>query len=171
MFPECTTSFLSMPQAEVKDTDKPTVPGDQSGCNDKTGGAHVKLALSGKILKKLPVSLEVKANCDSVSAELTGPKVGFPLAGLKGFLSYEDNVPANRVEVFGGVKGEFGGEMLGVSVTAGVVFVYEMGIDGPEIADVRWKSETTLGASDGENLGFETKKTLTVSFVNGAIGT
>jgi hypothetical protein len=126
------------------------------------------MGIEGKVLKKLPISLEVKANCESVSAEVKGPPVGIPLATLTGFLSYEDNFVDNQVEIFGGVKGSYGLSDLGADVNVGVSFVYGMGEDGPEIIDVRIKSETSISVTDGPK-SFETKKSLGYSFGTGKL--
>ncbi len=51
----------------------------------------------------------------------------------------------------------------------GIAFVYGMGEDGPEIIDVKIKSETAIGVSEGPQ-GYEVKESLSVSFVTGAVG-
>jgi tetratricopeptide (TPR) repeat protein len=168
-FPDCQSSFNGFQTAEIDMPDDPDLPGDIGPCDGMTKGYNLALSTTGKLLKKLPVSLEVKAKCDSASVELTGPKVGFPLAGLTGFLSYEDNWSDNKVEVFGGVKGIYGIEGAQATVNVGIAFVYGMGEDGPEIIDVKIKSETAIGVSEGPQ-GYEVKESLSVSFVTGAVG-
>lgn len=167
-FPECGSSFNNTATGAFKGPAKPGDPGSGGPCNNLTKGFNLKMGIDGKLLKKLPISLEVKANCESVSAEVKGPPVGIPLATLTGFLSYEDNVVDSQVEIFGGVKGSYGLSDLGADVNVGISFVYGMGEDGPEIIDVRIKSETSISVTDGPR-SFETKKSLGYSFGTGKL--
>ncbi len=165
---DCASSFNNFKTGNFKGPGKPGDPGAGGPCNNLTKGFNLKMGIEGKVLKKLPISLEVKANCESVSAEVKGPPVGIPLATLTGFLSYEDNFVDNQVEIFGGVKGSYGLSDLGADVNVGVSFVYGMGEDGPEIIDVRIKSETSISVTDGPK-SFETKKSLGYSFGTGKL--
>lgn len=167
-YPKCESSFNNFATSAFQGPAKPGDPGSGGPCNNLTKGVNLKMGIDGKVLKKLPISLEVKANCESVSAEVKGPPIGIPLATLTGFLSYEDNFVDNQVEIFGGVKGSYGLSDLGADVNVGVSFVYGMGEDGPEIIDVRIKSETSISVTDGPK-SFETKKSLGYSFVTGKI--
>lgn len=167
-YPQCESSFNNFATGAFEGPDSPGDPGSGGPCNNLTKGVNLKMGIDGKLLKKLPISLEVKANCESVSAEVKGPPIGIPLATLSGFLSYEDNYVDNQVEIFGGVKGSYGLSDLGADVNVGVSFVYGMGEDGPEIIDVRIKSETSISITDGPT-SFETKKSLGYSFVTGKL--
>ena len=168
-YPNCRSSFNNFATAEVEYPAAPDDPGASGPCNQLSKGYSFALGTEAKLLKKLPVSLEAKAKCDSVSVELKGPPIGFPLASLTGFLSYEDNIADNKVEVFGGVKGSYGIEGAQADVNVGVAFVYGMGEDGPEIVDVRLKSETAIAAGEGPH-SYEVKESLSISFVTGAVG-
>lgn len=168
-YPNCRSSFNNFATAKIAFPAAPGDPGSLGPCNAVTKGYGFSLSTEAKLLKKLPVSLEVKAKCDTTSVEIKGPPIGFPLASLTGFLSYEDNFSDNKVEIFGGVKGTYGLEGAKADVNVGIAFVYGMGEDGPEIIDVRLKSETAISASDGPN-SYEVKESLSVSFVTGAVG-
>lgn len=167
-YPECESSFNDYATGAFEGPAEPGDPGSGGPCNNLTKGLNLKMGIDGKLLKKLPISLEVKANCESVSAEVKGPPLGIPLATLTGFLSYEDNFVENQVEIFGGVKGSYGLSDLGADVNVGISFLYGMGEDGPEIIDVRIKSETSISVTDGPK-SFETKKSLGYSFVTGKL--
>lgn len=169
LYPNCRSSFNNFATAEVKYPGNPDDPGATGPCNTLTEGYGFALGTEAKLLKKLPVSLEVKAKCDSASVEVKGPPIGFPLASLTGFLSYEEDVPDKQVEIFGGIKGSYGIEGAKADVNVGVAFVYGMGEDGPEIIDVRLKSETAIAAGEGPH-SYEVKKSLTLSVVTGALG-
>ena len=54
------------------------------------------------------------------------------------------------------------------SPRSGVSFLYGMAEDGPEIIDVRIKSETSISVTEGPK-SFETKKSLGYSFVTGKL--
>lgn len=167
-YPDCKASFNGFATAEIEFPEDPAFPGEVGPCNDVTKGYNVTLDIDATLLKKLPVGLEVKAKCDTASVEVTGPPIGFPLANLTGFLGYEDNIQETKAEIFGGVKATYGLSDAAATVNVGVAFVYGMGEDGPEIIDVRIKSETAIGATDGPQ-GYEIKKSLAVSVVTGAI--
>ena len=168
LYPSCRSSFNGFKTAEFKGPDSPSKAGDGGLCTKPLKGFNVKVGLVPKDLG-LPVSADLKTNCDSTSLKVKGKLGGIPgLAMLGIFGSEKMKHGSDDVEIFAGVAGDYGSGVVSAESAIGVYVKMGNGPDGYGIKDVGIRNEATVKVTEGE-FGYDVKHSTSLSFFTGDV--